>query len=69
MQSTIANTENAVQQNLSLGNRSVLKEIYTTNDGGAQVRQSINQLPARLTWSRRNDRDRTGAIFARKAGK
>lgn len=44
MQSTIANTENAVQQNLSLGNRSVLKEIYTTNDGGAQVKQSINCL-------------------------
>lgn len=43
-QSTISNTENAVQQNLSLGNRSVLKEIYTTNDGGAQVKQSINCL-------------------------
>lgn len=41
IQSAVAAPDAAVQQNLSLGNRSVLKEIYTTNDGGAQVRQSI----------------------------
>lgn len=41
IQSAVVAPDAAVQQNLSLGNRSVLKEIYTTNDGGAQVRQSI----------------------------
>lgn len=41
IQSAVAAPDASVQQNLSLGNRSVLKEIYTINDGGAQVRQSI----------------------------